>query len=202
MVISIIALLIAMLLPAVKRARELARRAVCASNQRALGIAVIMYRSDFAGTFPPPHFKNYPQGAPKDPAVSPPHQSLAATLWPDYVALREVFFDPSRGANLIKEWDCCQSRSIGYYYMARYTVPTHYPYPATRRHDGADRMILQCKAADVIDGDHHAHLRGTLEGVNALYVGGHVQWVAEEQLMDPVNTGVDWWYRWVPNAGY
>ena len=172
-----------------------------------------MYRSDFADTFPPPHFKNYPQGAPKDPAVSPPHQSLAATLWPDYVALREVFFDPSRVDYLIKKWDCCESRSIGYYYMARYTVPTHYPYPATRRHDGADRMILQDWAAEttlsmsadvkgVAGYDHHTHRPGTLEGVNALYVGGHVQWVAEEQLMDPINTGVDLWYRWVPNAGY
>jgi len=45
-VIGIIALLIAMLLPALKRARESANRAKCASNMRQLTTAAIMYAHD------------------------------------------------------------------------------------------------------------------------------------------------------------
>ena len=45
-VISIIALLMAVLLPAMNKAREQARRAVCANNVKQIGIAMIAYTSD------------------------------------------------------------------------------------------------------------------------------------------------------------
>ena len=45
-VISIIALLIAILLPSLAKAREAARRSVCASNMRQLMISVINYDAD------------------------------------------------------------------------------------------------------------------------------------------------------------
>ena len=46
MVISIIALLIALLLPAIKRARELANRTVCRANERQMGIGLTSYAQD------------------------------------------------------------------------------------------------------------------------------------------------------------
>jgi prepilin-type N-terminal cleavage/methylation domain-containing protein len=52
-VIGIIALLISMLLPALKRAREQARIVVCASNMRQVGNAMAMYLNDYKSTYPP-----------------------------------------------------------------------------------------------------------------------------------------------------
>ena len=52
-VIAIIALLAALLLPALKRARETARRAVCASNQRQVAIACVSFAGDNQDNAPP-----------------------------------------------------------------------------------------------------------------------------------------------------
>jgi len=45
-VIAIIALLMAILMPALGKAREQARRAVCSSNMRQIGVAIVAYSSD------------------------------------------------------------------------------------------------------------------------------------------------------------
>jgi len=52
-VIAIIAILAAMLLPVLTRARENARRGVCASNLKQLGLSLIMYSDDWGGWLPP-----------------------------------------------------------------------------------------------------------------------------------------------------
>jgi prepilin-type N-terminal cleavage/methylation domain-containing protein len=52
-VIAIIAILAAMLLPALGRAKETGRRIACASNLRQLGLASQLYVGDNQGMFPP-----------------------------------------------------------------------------------------------------------------------------------------------------
>ncbi len=56
MVISIIALLIALLLPAIKQARETARRATCLSGLRQFGIAAHSYAADHEQWLPEGHW--------------------------------------------------------------------------------------------------------------------------------------------------
>lgn len=51
-VVAIIAILAAMLLPALSRARERARSAVCMSNLKQLGLALLQYTEDYNGYLP------------------------------------------------------------------------------------------------------------------------------------------------------
>ncbi|HOM26012.1 MAG TPA: type II secretion system protein [bacterium] len=52
-VVAIIAILAAMLLPALSRARENARRTVCMNNLKQIGLATIMYAQDYDDYLPP-----------------------------------------------------------------------------------------------------------------------------------------------------
>jgi prepilin-type N-terminal cleavage/methylation domain-containing protein len=54
-VIAIISILASMVMPALSSARERARRIDCLSNQRQLGLALIMYADDWEDRFPPFH---------------------------------------------------------------------------------------------------------------------------------------------------
>ena len=53
-VVSIIALLISILLPSLKKAREQAKSAVCLSNLRALGQGIMLYSAEYDGRLPGP----------------------------------------------------------------------------------------------------------------------------------------------------
>ena len=77
-VIAIISLLISILLPAMSRAREISRRAVCASNLRQFGIAFIQYSEDFNSWFPAKPHPSDPDATVKEQAAQ---QQQGASQW-------------------------------------------------------------------------------------------------------------------------
>ena len=59
-VISIISILIALLLPALKSARDAAQAIKCASNLRQIGAVSFMYANDYKNVIPPAYYKGPP----------------------------------------------------------------------------------------------------------------------------------------------
>ncbi|MCM8533616.1 MAG: type II secretion system GspH family protein [Lentisphaeraceae bacterium] len=52
-VVAIIGILASLLMPSLHKARDAAKTAVCVSNQKQVGISVVMYATDFDGKIPP-----------------------------------------------------------------------------------------------------------------------------------------------------
>jgi prepilin-type processing-associated H-X9-DG protein/prepilin-type N-terminal cleavage/methylation domain-containing protein len=126
-VVGIIALLIAILMPVIGKAREQANRVKCAANLRSIGQAMTMYVQQYR------HYPSSQIGAGVDPAVWPPR------LRPFLGGSKEVFLCPSRDDTF--RWTDAGPepvvRATGYYLDVGYepgepvvhtTVPFSYGY--------------------------------------------------------------------------
>lgn len=90
-VIAIIGILAAILLPALARAREAARRASCANNLKQLGLVFKMYANEAKGQkFPPNHYaaEGDTAGVCDDPEIGFFFQG--STVYPEYLSDPEV----------------------------------------------------------------------------------------------------------------
>ncbi len=93
-VIAIIGILAAILLPALARAREAARRASCANNLKQWGLVYKMYTNEWDGKFPPMQAGYWPD------ATGVLHGDLGfgpamLSVYPEYLADVKILFCPS-----------------------------------------------------------------------------------------------------------
>ena len=88
-VIAIISLLVSILTPSLTKAKDLARRALCASNQHTLGLAIHTYAGEYDGYMPP----EASQWTVHTLLIGQIPECIASVLCPDYVPVK-AFFDP------------------------------------------------------------------------------------------------------------
>jgi prepilin-type N-terminal cleavage/methylation domain-containing protein/prepilin-type processing-associated H-X9-DG protein len=105
-VIAVIAILTALLLPALQGAKEKAKQAVCASNLKQMGQAVQMYAQDSNDYLP---FNS-------NGGCGLPHGILAwpLVLWPEYIPNHKIFVCPSKRKGVgIGNYTNCYSDTNG-----------------------------------------------------------------------------------------
>jgi len=115
-VIAIIGILAAILLPALARAREAARRASCANNLKQMGLVFKMYANEWDGRFPQKSVD--PGGFIFEPtAIYPEYLTdLKTLICPSDVDTVKNVFDPNFSETWVDEngdFDVCQFRWFG-----------------------------------------------------------------------------------------
>lgn len=170
--LTVIAVLIALMLPSLTSVRELTRRVVCASNTRQQGLALQMYADDYKGDRPPSLFE------PKPGTVAAPHLMLTARtdrpyIWDGlgylyvqgYLNAPQVFYCPSHTgdspwARFADKW----SQDTG-------MILTNYQYRGSRTTDTV-AVLLADGLRTRSDFNHRV-------GANLLRADTSIQWFAD-----------------------
>ena len=146
-VIAIIAILAALLMPALSRAREEARKASCKSNEHGMGVAVTLYRNANKGNFP---------------IYGGTVAKCLGALFPDY-AESQGMFDCPGGTTVPCTYDAGNEVINGYDYLLEPTV-----------RPGSGQMMVfygDRPASASVKLNNHS------EGANALFKDTHVEWI-------------------------
>lgn len=170
-VISIIALLVGVLLPALGAARASAKASVCLSNTRQLALVMEMYAQDDAQNFyPPPRM---------------PSSNTALPTWLDrtmpYVEATDVYRCPSDESD---NWDAATMARLTSYAVNAYFTPNHPPYRGITPEQvrSPSTTIIAAELIENVAMDHFMPMYfGSPPAVANGMMQNH-QWDATEQL--------------------
>ena len=123
-VVAIIAILAAMLLPALARAREMGRRTACLNNLKELGLGMMLYIDDYDGVYPPHRYMGEDRGRRRELAWV--HAVEAYTKSRQLPRCPNLKIEKQTDGGLTWEWRY-DAHNIGYGYNAFFLG--HYSHP-------------------------------------------------------------------------
>lgn len=207
-VIAIIAILAAMILPALGSAQEMGRRVSCLNNNKQLGVAVLLYIDETEGLYPP---RTKPTWVER---LYPFYQTIRLLKCPsDPVPSTGVVGEKAELASnaprtyVINGWDDYFKTSLkkeDWESFLDHKYPIGMPesfvrYPSDTlifgeklsdsRHFNVD--IYQGLGNDITEVDHGKHstrrARGTGGGSNYTFTDGHAEYIRYGRTLNPIN---------------
>jgi prepilin-type N-terminal cleavage/methylation domain-containing protein/prepilin-type processing-associated H-X9-DG protein len=137
-VIAIIGILAAILLPALARAREAARRSSCQNNLKQMGIVFKMYAGEAKGGLFPPNQRCKGEDCDKDVDIASFWAPDGPSVYPEYLVDAEILVCPSDAeTGSIPDWwrvdddpnlpiNPCKFMPLSYFYWSWAIKPEHY----------------------------------------------------------------------------
>ncbi|MEW6303372.1 MAG: prepilin-type N-terminal cleavage/methylation domain-containing protein [Verrucomicrobiota bacterium] len=185
LVISIIALLAALYLPAAARAKAKAARANCVSNLRQLGLGFRMFADDNSGKFPMQIPVRYGGSADYIARGEAFRHFQAAS---NYLHVTKIIVCPSDRSTTAADWGMLQNSNVSYFVGldARLGKP-HHLLAGDRnivKKNGGQSPVLSLTTNDVVEWTPDIHI----ENGNILFADGHVEQLDNERLQIAVRS--------------
>ena len=203
-VIAIIAILASMLLPALNKARDKAKRISCTSNLKQSGLGLTVYTGDNDGWFPTLDFQAYS------------YLIYAADVGREqirsYISPKLLYCPTGAQKYNSSNWEPSYSNDwnwIGYTYTAGVHAGTGVApvwvnasdYPVSTNRRGGNQIpnpVIMTDCVDIRPGFDSNHTndsnQGTPEGGNSVYMDGHAKWRNLNEMEHQVTAYFQWYW--------